>query len=170
MAKKQVLIAFSLAFLVATPVLIPVSATGASGGWVKHEGLGSIAAVAVSANGSKLVAAAGGGKIITSVDYGATWTVRESARNWIAVASSSDGTTLVASSYMGTVYTSRDSGSTWSTDNSIENADGVAMSSDGSIFVVGAPAFIYTYGVVPISSPSTSPKPSSSNSSNITYS
>jgi len=58
-------------------------------------------AVASSADGNKLVAAAYGGLIYTSTNSGDTWTQCTNApdEGWESVASSADGTTLVAVAY-----------------------------------------------------------------------
>src|ERR1035438_619552 len=57
-------------------------------------------ATASSADGNKLVAAAGGGSIgpiYTSTNSGASWTpTRAPVTNWYSIASSADGTKLVA--------------------------------------------------------------------------
>ena len=80
-------------------------------------------AVASSADGMKLVAAARGGHIYTSTDAGVTWTARETSRHWRAVASSADGTHLVAAAhYEDQVHTSNDSGVTW-TARTVPNAN-----------------------------------------------
>ena len=63
-------------------------------------------AVTSSANGKDIVAAAAGGTLYTSTDFGATWKSRDSARNWIAVTSSADGTKLIAVVNNGYIYTS----------------------------------------------------------------
>jgi photosystem II stability/assembly factor-like uncharacterized protein len=65
-------------------------------------------AVASSADGSKLVAAATAAPIYTSSDSGATWTSNVSpSTNWTAVASSADGNKLVAVANGGGIYTSQ---------------------------------------------------------------
>jgi hypothetical protein len=64
-------------------------------------------ALAGSADGSKLVAAAGNnGTIYTSSDSGNTWLSNSVPRiQWTAVASSADGNSLVAVPYGGRIYT-----------------------------------------------------------------
>jgi hypothetical protein len=64
--------------------------------WTARDSNRSWDAVASSADGSKLVAAAWGDQIYTSTDSGLTWTARDASRAWQAVASSSDGSKLVA--------------------------------------------------------------------------
>lgn len=82
------------------------------------------AAVASSASGDRLVAAATNGYLATSADGGATWTQRTGAPGpdcmWWAVASSADGAKLAAThtgslvnSVPGGVWTSTDGGATW---------------------------------------------------------
>jgi hypothetical protein len=62
--------------------------------------------VASSADGTKLVAAVGGGQIYTSVDSGATWTAADApSTNWQSVASSADGSKMVAVVSGGQIYT-----------------------------------------------------------------
>lgn len=109
-------------------------------------------AVASSADGTKLVAAAGGngqyGGIYTSVNSGLTWTLQTSAPTnvpWTSVASSADGTKLVAANQwnntIGGVYVSGNSGSSWTLQTSIPtNAywTSVASSADGLKIVATA--------------------------------
>jgi len=84
-------------------------------------------AVASNSDGTKLVAVClgagsswpqnnGVGRIYTSTDSGATWTLRSptaSPRMWNSVASSSTGSNLVVCGWDGLVYFSSDSGATW---------------------------------------------------------
>ena len=103
--------------------------------------------VASSADGIRLVAAAGGfvdGKpapefIYTSTDGGITWTQRASARDWRSVASSADGTKLVAAASSDQIYTSTDSGVTWTPREGVRSWIAVATSTDGAK-LVAAPA------------------------------
>jgi hypothetical protein len=70
-------------------------------------------AIAMSADGSKLVAAVIGGGIYTSTNYGATWTSNNAPSvSWEAVTSSADGTRMAAA-YLGGIYTSTNGGGTW---------------------------------------------------------
>jgi hypothetical protein len=92
--------------------------------------------VAASADGTKLVAATGGGAIYRSADSGANWTALGAPyANWNSVASSADGTKLVATAYWsngGPIYRSTDSGATWTTNGSPSaNWASVASSADG---------------------------------------
>ncbi|NCA82990.1 MAG: exo-alpha-sialidase, partial [Opitutae bacterium] len=103
--------------------------------WTPRQGFGNWWAVASSADGTKLVAAAYGGQLYTSTDSGATWTARESNRDWWAVASSADGTRLVAAENGGRLYTSTDSGATWTPRENIRDWASVASSADGTKLV-----------------------------------
>lgn len=72
-------------------------------------------ALASSADGTKLLAAAWNGYLVRSVDGGTTWTALPAvgARKWTSAASSADGTMLAAAVYGGFIYTSADGGATW---------------------------------------------------------
>lgn len=128
---------------------VPASPQGIQNGW------GSIAS---SADGSKLIAAGGGGipgYIFLSTNFGAAWTV--TATNilpshgfdeWICVASSADGSKLAAvsqSTSPGEIITSTDSGVTWIT-NPVPNLtwNAVALSADGAnrVAAVGYPSYV----------------------------
>lgn len=109
------------------------------------------AAIASSADGSKLIAAASpagiySGGIYTSTNSGASWLSNSVANPnyWNAVASSGDGTKLVAmaghypSSSIGYVYLSTNSGIAWAPANApITNWCSVASSADGSKLLAG---------------------------------
>ena len=95
--------------------------------------------VASSSDGTKLVAARGGG-IFTSTNSGMTWnlTSAPSNQNWGSVASSSGGDKLVAAGNGG-IYTSTNAGTTWvktSAPTSVSWASTVASSADGTRLVV----------------------------------
>lgn len=104
-------------------------------------------AVASSANGTKLVAAAGdrsfSGPIYTSTNSGATWTQTSAPiTNWSSVASSSDGNRLAAVVSEGPLYTSTDSGATWDLSlthgtNDLSYSTSVASSADGTRLLAG---------------------------------
>ena len=106
--------------------------------WTPRDSNRDWRAVASSADGSKLVAAANGGQLYTSTDSGVSWTPRESARNWFAVASSADGSKLVAAPIGDPLYTSTDSGGTWTPRDSSRVWLSVASSADGSKLVAVA--------------------------------
>ena len=122
----------SMVRMVASAPGVAWRSRGTNGNW------GSIAS---SADGIKLVAAAGGistsGRIYISIDAGASWTARESVRNWYAVASSSDGVKLVAAVHSGQLYTSTDSGITWTPRATLRAWRAVASSADGTKLVGG---------------------------------
>ncbi len=113
--------------------------------------------VAVSADGIKLLAAAGSragpfwgsspGPIYTSADSGATWTLTSApTQSWSSVACSADGTKAAAVGNGG-IFTSTNSGATW-TLTSAPNTNywsAVASSADGSKLVaVGAGVYTST--------------------------
>ncbi|MDR3458192.1 MAG: hypothetical protein P4N60_12150 [Verrucomicrobiae bacterium] len=96
------------------------------------------ASVACSADGVKIVVAAGGqsslGAIYTSTNSGQNWLLSSaSSNNWISVASSADGSRFLAAAYNGGLYTSTNFGATWQT-NPVANHiwQTVASSADGS--------------------------------------
>ena len=97
------------------------------------------AAIAASLTGEKLVAAAFGGNIAISGDFGKTWRERTEpgSRYWHAVASSADGSKLAAAALDGTIYTSADFGETWQFRITTGSAYGIASSADGSKLVTG---------------------------------
>jgi hypothetical protein len=109
--------------------------------------------VASSSDGTKLVAVNQGsspayaGRIYTSTNSGATWTLTSAPANrWNAVASSADGTRLVATANGGPVYVSIDSGITWTlSDDAFQFWTSVASSADGTkLLGVTSPGVIYT--------------------------
>jgi photosystem II stability/assembly factor-like uncharacterized protein len=111
-------------------------------------------ALASSADGSKLVAAANGGLIYTSTNAGAAWVASNrglSAQNWAAVASSADGSRLVAAVRNGLVYTSTNSGADWTAGSVPVNSwTAVASSPDGNTLLAlaqaGSPSYRSTDG------------------------
>ena len=103
--------------------------------------------IAISSDGSKLVAAAvaavgSGGGIYTSSDAGGSWSQTSApiTLNWWSVASSSDGSKLVAAAGSGDIYTTLDAGGSWirATGKKIKGLSQVAISSDGSQIVARA--------------------------------
>ncbi len=126
----------------------------------------SWAAVASSADGTKLVAVPWRlptGHVIytplytptlytyTSTNSGADWTANSNTTSsWVSVASSADGNRLVAVASLGAVYASPDSGGTWSNVlnlNITPNGFGcsVASSTDGTkLAALIAPSCIFT--------------------------
>jgi hypothetical protein len=100
--------------------------------------------VAMSADGSTLVAAAGGnghppGFIYISTNWGVNWTPTSAPTNvWVGLASSADGTKLVAATgapfpFAGAIYTSTNSGITWTqTSAPSKYWTSVASSADGA--------------------------------------
>jgi hypothetical protein len=112
--------------------------------WTPRDSVRQWYAVASSADGSKLVAAALNDQLFTSTDSGSTWIPRESARSWFAVASSVDGDKLLAAAYNGQLHTSIDSGATWTPRDAVRYWLSVASSSDGSKLVAGAQNGLFT--------------------------
>jgi len=97
-------------------------------------------AIASSADGTRLAAAAFMGLIYTSIDSGATWKATSAPSSaWIAIASSADGRRLLAGADDTGVpiYCSDDSGMTWTSQGSLRGLDwsGVASSADGNLLV-----------------------------------
>lgn len=92
-------------------------------------------AVAISSDGSKLVAAVtNGGGIYTSSDSGSTWTLNSpSTLNCCSVASSADGSKLVAVAFGTAIYTNN--GTTWAVSVSGGDWTSVASSSSGANLV-----------------------------------
>jgi hypothetical protein len=97
--------------------------------------------VACSADGSKMIAAGGGGgshvfPIYTSSDMGVTWVSNNApVFNWQSVASSADGTRLVAAAELNQViYTSTNSGAVWTQATNAPKVSwfSVALSADGT--------------------------------------
>ena len=125
------------------PAETPVPKTGAT--WSKRDAAGSQnwSSIAGSTDGSKLVAAAWGGKIHTSSDAGANWTEHPGAgdRNWLAVVSSADGNKLAALyDWGGYIFTSSDAGVNWIARGvpGSHNWTAIASSADGNRLVAVA--------------------------------
>jgi len=112
-------------------------------------------AVATSADGTKLVAAAsfyqygswlfGDGLIYTSADSGANWRATSAPCNqWASVVSSANGLMLAAAASSGAIYYSRDAGATWLQTIAPSNVwVSLACSADGTK-LVAAGQQIYT--------------------------
>jgi hypothetical protein len=126
--------------------IVRVSGVGA-GGWKIAQNAGQsvlttslgpppLRAVASSADGTKLVAAAHiTGRLYTSINFGATWSSTAlSADFWSSVASSADGSKLIAAAQdSGLIYASTNSGASWSpTGVPFSGWRSVALSSDAS--------------------------------------
>jgi hypothetical protein len=107
--------------------------------------------VSLSSDGKYAMAPGYGNQILTSSDYGNSWTARDSVRNWLRGAMSSDGKFQAATADSGQVYTSSDYGVTWTARDSNRSWIDVAMSSDGKYMTATvASGQIYTssdYGV-----------------------
>lgn len=113
---------------------------GGLGTWQEDISVGSTkewSSIAMSDDGSKMVASAYGEKIWISTDTGDIWEEATSSpsENWLDVAISSDGSKILAAG--DSLYTSSDGGTTWVPASTVGTRQwfqwrGVAMSSDGS--------------------------------------
>jgi photosystem II stability/assembly factor-like uncharacterized protein len=115
--------------------------------------------VAVSADGSRIVAATRSGvfadgsnlgtqgAIFTSTNQGQMWTQTSAPiQSWTAIAINDDGSKIVASANPGSIYISKDSGLTWSQTSASSAAwTSVAMSSNGNN-ILGSVDFGGIYG------------------------
>lgn len=120
-------------------------AAGAGGGgscfgtWTPRDSVRAWYDVAMSADGTKLIASAGAaaGKVYTSTDSGVIWTERDlgTVTGTFAVAISGDGSTLAAGIYNEYIYTSTNGGANWTqqTNSGMEPWNDLAISEDGSI-------------------------------------
>ncbi len=91
--------------------------------------------IAVSADGTRLVAAVTSGQIFTSNDSGLTWSAHATSQQWESVAISADGLKMAAGVYGGQVYVSEDSGATWAAYGIIQSWDSIAIASDGRMLI-----------------------------------
>jgi VCBS repeat-containing protein len=113
--------------------------------WTLLSGAPRTGAIAVSADGTKLIIGGSWG-LKTSNDSGVTWAPSNSlplgsSPSYYSVASSADGTKLAASGpgYGGGLFTSTDSGVTWTLSASLGATTlGVALSADGAKLIVSA--------------------------------
>jgi len=126
--------------------------------WIKRTSASSQLlwqAIALSGDGSKLVAAdgydtdLGTGYVYTSTDLGITWAIRGSVPQGSAIsfAVSSDGTKMVgAQSQPGYIYTSIDSGTTWIARTSAGSRlwQNVSSSADGTKLAASIAGSLYT--------------------------
>lgn len=114
------------------------TSTDGGASWIERTGAGSKNwnSIAVSADGSDIVAVAANSNIYTSSDTGATWIEQtgSGSRKWRAVAMSEDGTKIAAAVYGGYIYFSTDSGVTWTeqTGGGSRNWNALTLSDDGS--------------------------------------
>ena len=107
--------------------------------------------VALSADGSKIIATGLLSCYFTSTNSGITWTsnsthsIAENIGSWISIASSADGNKLAAAS-LNSVYTSTNAGISWTSNNVPvgTNLISIASSADGTKLVTvvgGTPSF-----------------------------
>ena len=114
-----------------SPAPIVVKDAGPSHWKMRLQGRSGAFAVASSADGNTLVAAAPG-SVHTSTDSGATWKSVPLAGKWGAVTSSADGTRLAVAGWDSSIHTSIDSGLTWTERPSgAHKWSGIACSADG---------------------------------------
>jgi hypothetical protein len=100
--------------------------------------------VAMSSDGTKMVAVSNGDRIYTSTNSGASWTPRASIKAWTCVCSSQNGDILLAGTTGDTLYLSTDSGVSWTSVNGTTNYRSVACSSTGgTLYAVATADQIY---------------------------
>ena len=120
----------------------PLNGGGIGTAWSVHGPSISWHALASSADGTRLVAAAD--TLYTSSDSGVTWTSRETSRQWTAVASSADGMRMIAGAFSNTLYISADGGVTWTSRGPSKLWSGVASSADGTHLLASANGSLFT--------------------------
>jgi len=117
-------------------------------------------AVAMSADGSRLIAGAAGSNYCLSTDAGSTWTTNTEPQtgsengSWVSIASSADGTVHAGVNF-NAIWVSTNSGNSWLS-NSVPGATflgSVALSADGNKLVaaVGLPDNYSVSGLIYIS-------------------
>jgi len=94
--------------------------------------------VALSEDGSSVLAVATGEPIRLSEDGGANWTTKESARSWTAVAMSESGGIMAAAADAGQIYVSTDAGDTWAATGTSQAWNSLSVSSNGFKMVASA--------------------------------
>lgn len=104
--------------------------------WNTRDSKRSWQGVAVSADGTKMVAICCGqmstGRIYRSTNSGSTFTAVGPTEDWWFVDFSDDFTYGIASTYGGKIYTTSDGGTTWTLRTSIGSVRDVAIAGDGS--------------------------------------
>jgi hypothetical protein len=112
--------------------------------WTRRNTQRAWRGVALSADGSRMIAVARGGQIHQSMDYGETWISSQSNREWTAVTSSADGQTLAATVENGMIYLSRNGGGTWSGVESKRLWRSISASASGmTILAAASPGQLY---------------------------
>ena len=109
--------------------------------WTPRESVRAWRALAVSADGSTIGAAANNGPISISRDAGVTWSAGSLMRNWTALAVSADGMKWAAGAEkltvsgvdQPTVYLSSDAGLTWAPASWALGCVSLAVSADGQV-------------------------------------
>ena len=106
--------------------------------------------VAMSSDGSFLIAGAFDGRLYRSANGGSTWTETRPAgdtdQQWKTLAASNNGTHLIAGVENGRLYLSTDSGTTWTETRPAGDTDrywsSVASSSDGTHLIAASSGFL----------------------------
>ncbi len=101
--------------------------------WLARTNTGPLnwSSVAMSMDGTNLVASVNPGQIYLSSDGGGTWRTQAFSAKWSAVASSASGTNLIAAVNPGLLYTSTNAGASWTARATTNNWNSVATSADG---------------------------------------
>lgn len=118
-----------------------VRSTDSGATWTPISQWQNRAALAMSANGNRIVEAyTGSANLFVSSDSGGTWSWRGLSKTYTGVACSDDGTKMAACTSDGYIYTSADSGSTWSQRYyvSTNSFTSIAITSDGTKILAGA--------------------------------
>ncbi len=100
--------------------------------WTPRDSSRNWIAIASSADGTRLVAAANNGQLYVSQDSGVTWRPRGPTLFWQIVTSSLDGQRLVAIPSGDQIYVSTDYGLTWAAQGPFGFWGSLAASSDGT--------------------------------------
>ncbi|MEZ5386335.1 MAG: protein kinase [Prosthecobacter sp.] len=133
---------------VPAPPPTPTPSTGSSQWKMRKQGRSGWFAVASSADGNKLLAAAPG-SVHMSADSGATWKSVGLAGQWRAAASSADGSRLAVAGVNTSIFTSTDAGATWTEcPSGVHEWSSLACSADGMQIV--AVRMQYDPGGIPI--------------------
>ena len=101
-------------------------------------GAGSNCRMAMSSDGTKMVAGPDGGTLYNSKDSGATWTQRTEpgSKPWRGVAMSADGSKISTAPRGSNFWMSDNGGDNWTEISSHDAWTATAMSDDGSVIVV----------------------------------
>lgn len=92
-------------------------------------------AIALSADGSRAIAAAKNSQLYISTEFRPYWSTHGPTAEWVSVAMSADGQRIVAVPAFGQVHVSSDGGTTWVTRLNQMQWSEVAISANGSLMV-----------------------------------